>query len=326
MAFYVRSLTHRQRRKLKYQIFLMKDYLSSIGRYKLLTAEQEKELSYHIQAFMQLRERIAHEGRDAVDTELGAATVNRIISKGEYCRGHMAACNLRLVVTIAKRYDGRGVSLNDMVQEGSIGLIRACEKFDGTRGCRFSTYATWWIRQSITRCIADQSRVVRLPVYIYEIMGKISRLNSHYQNTEGRNAREAELCRELELTPERLQFFQRSAQSSLSLNRPPLGSDNSDLTMQDVLVSEDNQSEHLETKCLRADVREVLSHLTPSEREILILRYGLDTGVEKTLEQVAAELGITREKVRQNESSAIRKLKRSNLSSILIDYVDGALR
>ena len=268
----------------------VRQYLREIGQYRLLTMEEEAALG----------KRIA--GGDAT------------------AKARMIEANLRLVVSIAKKYTGRGLPLLDLIQEGSLGLIRAVDKFDYTRGHKFSTYATWWIRQSISRALADQSRIKRLPVHMVEQFNKITRERLHLTHALGREPSLEEIAEELELPLERVVYVVQAAEDTLSLDTP-VGSDE-DATMGS-FIADDRMADPAEAiahSMLQKTLDQLLDTLTEREAQVLRLRFGLTDGKSRTLEEVGDEFGVTRERIRQIENKALRKLKHPSRAKLLADY------
>ncbi|WNC22302.1 RNA polymerase sigma factor RpoD [Thermosynechococcus sp. PP22] len=310
-------------------------YLQEIGRIRLLRADEEIELARKIADLLEM-ERV----RDRLCEQLGCTpeelernpepwakelgmTVQAFRHRlfvGRKAKEKMVQSNLRLVVSIAKKYMNRGLSFQDLIQEGSLGLIRAAEKFDHEKGYKFSTYATWWIRQAITRAIADQSRTIRLPVHLYETISRIKKTTKLLSQEMGRKPTEEEIADRMEMTIEKLRFIAKSAQLPISLETP-IGKEE-DSRLGDFIESEgetpeDQVSKHL----LREDLETVLCTLSPRERDVLKLRYGLDDGRMKTLEEIGQLFNVTRERIRQIEAKALRKLRHPNRNSVLKEYI-----
>jgi RNA polymerase primary sigma factor len=305
-------------------------YLQEIGRIRLLRAEEEIELARKIADLLelerlgeQLRKRLGHfptdqEWAKAVGMEYPA--FKRRLYLGRKAKDKMVQSNLRLVVSIAKKYMNRGLSFQDLIQEGSLGLIRAAEKFDHEKGYKFSTYATWWIRQAITRAIADQSRTIRLPVHLYETISRIKKTTKILSQEMRRKPTEEEIATRMEMTIEKLRFIAKSAQLPISLETPIGKEEDSrlgDFIEADGETPEDEVSKNL----LREDLENVLDTLSPRERDVLRLRYGLDDGRMKTLEEIGQIFNVTRERIRQIEAKALRKLRHPNRNSILKEYI-----
>ncbi|XHX77890.1 MAG: RNA polymerase sigma factor RpoD [Stenomitos frigidus ULC029] len=305
-------------------------YLQEIGRIRLLRADEEIELARKIADLLEL-ERIREDlllqlDRDPHDKEWANA-VNMPLSAfrhrlhlGRRAKDKMVQSNLRLVVSIAKKYMNRGLSFQDLIQEGSLGLIRAAEKFDHEKGYKFSTYATWWIRQAITRAIADQSRTIRLPVHLYETISRIKKTTKLLSQEMGRKPTEEEIATRMEMTIEKLRFIAKSAQLPISLETPIGKEEDSrlgDFIESDGETPEDQVSKNL----LREDLESVLDTLSPRERDVLRLRYGLDDGRMKTLEEIGQIFNVTRERIRQIEAKALRKLRHPNRNSVLKEYI-----
>ncbi|OCQ89575.1 RNA polymerase sigma factor RpoD [Oscillatoriales cyanobacterium USR001] len=305
-------------------------YLQEIGRIRLLRADEEIELARKIADLLELeriREQLCEDlEREPKDLEWANAvgmplpSFRHRLHLGRRAKDKMVQSNLRLVVSIAKKYMNRGLSFQDLIQEGSLGLIRAAEKFDHEKGYKFSTYATWWIRQAITRAIADQSRTIRLPVHLYETISRIKKTTKLLSQEMGRKPTEEEIATKMEMTIEKLRFIAKSAQLPISLETPIGKEEDSrlgDFIESDGETPEDQVSKNL----LREDLESVLDTLSPRERDVLRLRYGLDDGRMKTLEEIGQIFNVTRERIRQIEAKALRKLRHPNRNSILKEYI-----
>ena len=320
-----------QTKKKPYTEDSIRIYLQEIGRIRLLRAEEEIELARQIADLLDLeyiRAILAEDlGRIPTDQEWAIASdipnlrqFNRRLHIGRRAKDKMIQSNLRLVVSIAKKYMNRGLSFQDLIQEGSLGLIRAAEKFDHEKGYKFSTYATWWIRQAITRAIADQSRTIRLPVHLYETISRIKKTTKILSQEMGRKPSEEEIATEMEMTIEKLRFIAKSAQLPISLETP-IGKEE-DSRLGDFIEAEGETPENEVSKnLLREDLENVLDTLSPRERDVLRLRYGLDDGRMKTLEEIGQIFNVTRERIRQIEAKALRKLRHPNRNSILKEYI-----
>ncbi|MFB2934830.1 MAG: RNA polymerase sigma factor RpoD [Phormidium sp.] len=327
----VRSNRRRaQTKKKHYTEDSIRLYLQEIGRIRLLRADEEIELARKIADLLELeriRESLCDQlERDPHDREWAAAVDMQLpafrhrLHLGRRAKDKMVQSNLRLVVSIAKKYMNRGLSFQDLIQEGSLGLIRAAEKFDHEKGYKFSTYATWWIRQAITRAIADQSRTIRLPVHLYETISRIKKTTKLLSQEMGRKPTEEEIATRMEMTIEKLRFIAKSAQLPISLETPIGKEEDSrlgDFIESDGETPEDQVSKNL----LREDLESVLDTLSPRERDVLRLRYGLDDGRMKTLEEIGQIFNVTRERIRQIEAKALRKLRHPNRNSILKEYI-----
>ena len=297
---------------------LVRIYLREIGRVPLLTAEDEVELAKSIEAGLFAEEKlccgIAVPGAIHGDLEL-------LAYEGVRAKQRLIEANLRLVVSIAKRYIGRGLVFLDLIQEGNLGLIRAVEKFDYTRGYKFSTYATWWIRQAITRAIADQARTIRVPVHMVETINKLARVQRQLHQELGREASIEEIAGEMGLEPERVAEIQRIAQEPVSL-QSPIGEEESDLG--DFIEDADAvvPIEAAAFIMLQAQLERVLDQLAEREQRIIQLRFGLTDGHPRTLEEVGREFGVTRERIRQIESKTLAKLRHPSRAQVLREYLD----
>ncbi|MDX2096615.1 MAG: RNA polymerase sigma factor RpoD [Leptolyngbyaceae cyanobacterium bins.59] len=305
-------------------------YLQEIGRIRLLRADEEIELARKIADLLELErirenlcDRLArepHDGEWAEEVKMPLPAFRHRLYVGRKAKEKMVQSNLRLVVSIAKKYMNRGLSFQDLIQEGSLGLIRAAEKFDHEKGYKFSTYATWWIRQAITRAIADQSRTIRLPVHLYETISRIKKTTKLLSQEMGRKPTEEEIATRMEITIEKLRFIAKSAQLPISLETPIGKEEDSrlgDFIESDGETPEDQVSKNL----LREDLEGVLGTLSPRERDVLRLRYGLDDGRMKTLEEIGQIFNVTRERIRQIEAKALRKLRHPNRNSVLKEYI-----
>jgi RNA polymerase primary sigma factor len=297
---------------------LVRIYLREIGRVPLLTAEDEVELAKTIEAGL-----FAEEKLGGGFPMLGAVHGDLVLLVGEGVRAkqRLIEANLRLVVSIAKRYIGRGLVFLDLIQEGNLGLIRAVEKFDYTRGYKFSTYATWWIRQAITRAIADQARTIRVPVHMVETINKLARVQRQLHQELGREASTDEIAAEMGLEPERVAEIQRIAQEPVSL-QSPIGEEESDLG--DFIEDADAvvPIEAAAFIMLQDQLERVLDELAEREQRIIQLRFGLTDGHPRTLEEVGREFGVTRERIRQIESKTLAKLRHPSRAQMLREYLD----
>ncbi len=293
-------------------------YLREIGQVPLLTAEQEKRLAQTIERGQQAQSKI----KDVDPVSAEAMELRRQIDKGNEARQQMAAANLRLVVSIAKRYRDRGLPLLDLIQEGSLGLLRAIEKFDHDKGFKFSTYATWWIKQALSRALADQSRLVRLPVHLGETLNRIQAARRQLTQRLGREPSDSELADELSMSQEKLRELRRTAQDPVSL-ATPVGEE-ADSTLADFIPDPHalDADDAAASGMLRQQIATALDQLTERERKVLELRYGLTDGQPRTLEEVGKAFGVTRERVRQIEVKALRKLRHPRLGKLLKDYLD----
>ncbi|HEX9889263.1 MAG TPA: sigma-70 family RNA polymerase sigma factor, partial [Nitriliruptorales bacterium] len=284
----------------------VRQYLNEIGRTDLLTPEEEVDLAKRYQAGLYAEE-FLHDGRKL--TPRRRALLQRIRRDGERAKDHMIRANLRLVVSVARKFRGRGVDLLSLIQEGNLGLIRGVEKFDHTKGYKFSTYATWWIRQALQRGLANTGRTVRLPVHVHELMGKIRYAEFALLQSLGREPTENEIADELGLTLDRLREVKLAAQDVASLDKP-IGEDG-DATMGELVADEEaDDPEVMAAGVLtKREVERALAALTDRERTVLMLRYGLIDGEEHTLEDIGAQFGLTRERIRQIEKKTLTKLR-----------------
>jgi RNA polymerase primary sigma factor len=296
---------------------LVRIYLREIGRVPLLTAEDEVELAKSIEAGLFAEEKLqgGFPLMGAAGAELG-----QLAADGQRAKQRLIEANLRLVVSIAKRYIGRGLVFLDLIQEGNLGLIRAVEKFDYTKGYKFSTYATWWIRQAITRAIADQARTIRIPVHMVETINKMARVQRQLHQDLGREATSAEIAAEMGLSRNRVAEIQRIAQEPVSL-QAPIGEEDSDLG--DFIEDADAvvPMEAAAFIMLQDQLEQILHNLTPREQKIIQLRFGLMDGHPRTLEEVGREFGVTRERIRQIESKTLSKLRHPSRAQMLKEYL-----
>lgn len=291
-------------------------YLRDIGAIPLLSASEEVELAKSIE--------LGKEGMKRLVDDLGAeerVLVERQVETGQRARRKMIESNLRLVVSIARRYSGRGMPLSDLIEEGNLGLMRATEKFDYTRGYRFSTYATWWIRQAVTRALASQSRVVRLPVHVSDIVNQVSRVSVRLSQELGRDATSAEIAAEVKLSPERVREIVKASQHPVSLEQPY--SDTNDGTIADLVEDKEAEqpADQVSREMLQQTIHSALRSLTEREQRVLSLRYGLVGDHSYTLEEVGKLLGVTRERIRQIEKEALWKLRQPGHSEQLLPYL-----
>ena len=296
---------------------LVRIYLREIGRVPLLTAEAEVELAKSIEAGLFADEKLLG-GFPLMDA--AGAELAQLAADGVRAKQRLIEANLRLVVSIAKRYIGRGLVFLDLIQEGNLGLIRAVEKFDYTKGYKFSTYATWWIRQAITRAIADQARTIRIPVHMVETINKMARVQRQLHQDLGREASSAEIAAEMGLSQARVAEIQRIAQEPVSL-QAPIGEEDSDLG--DFIEDADAvvPMEAAAFIMLQDQLEQILHNLTPREQKIIQLRFGLMDGHPRTLEEVGREFGVTRERIRQIESKTLSKLRHPSRAQMLKEYL-----
>ena len=298
----------------------VKDYLKQIGRVSLLNAEQEVDLSERIEAGLY--------AQHLLDTESDQMDFKRkrelkwAANDGRRAKDHLLEANLRLVVSLAKRYTGRGMLFLDLIQEGNLGLIRAVEKFDWKKGFKFSTYATWWIRQAITRAMADQARTIRVPVHMVEVINKLSRVQRQMLQDLGREPTPDELARELDMPVEKVQEVQKYGREPISLHTP-LGEDG-DSEFGDLIEDTDAiaPSDAVAFSLLQEQFRQVLETLSPREAGVIKMRYGLEDGQPKTLDDIGRVYGVTRERIRQIESKTMSKLRHPSRSQTLRDFLD----
>ena len=296
-------------------------YLREIGRVRLLTAGEEVALATRIEAGLRACEML--EGDPAARTDLDVRALRAVVADGEQAQLALIQANLRLVVSIAKRYVGRGMLFLDLIQEGNLGLMRAVEKFDHTKGFKFSTYATWWIRQAITRAIADQARTIRIPVHMVETINKVIRVQREMLQQLEREPTVDELAAKVGLSPARIREIELISLDLLSLDSPVGEEDDSSLSdfIHDALA--DSPADLAARKLLNEAVLEALDELNDRERQVVRLRFGLEDGQARTLEEVGREFGVTRERIRQIESKTLAKLRHPQRSQKLRDYLDG---
>jgi RNA polymerase primary sigma factor len=298
----------------------VKDYLKQIGKVPLLNAEQEVELAKRIEAGLFAEEKLAE--MHAPSGSEVILDLEWIASDGRRAKNHLLEANLRLVVSLAKRYTGRGMLFLDLIQEGNLGLIRAVEKFDYTKGYKFSTYATWWIRQAITRAMADQARTIRIPVHMVEVINKLARVQRQMLQDLGREPTPEELAAELDMTPEKVIEVQKYGREPISLHTP-LGEDG-DSEFGDLI--EDSEAiqpgEAVSFTLLQEQLHSVLDTLSEREAGVVSMRFGLTDGQPKTLDEIGKVYGVTRERIRQIESKTMSKLRHPSRSQVLRDYLD----
>jgi RNA polymerase primary sigma factor len=298
-------------------------YLKQIGKVPLLNAEQEVELAKRIEAGLYAAERLraADEGEEKLPTQMHR-DLSWISRDGERAKNHLLEANLRLVVSLAKRYTGRGMAFLDLIQEGNLGLIRAVEKFDYTKGYKFSTYATWWIRQAITRAMADQARTIRIPVHMVEVINKLGRIQRELLQDLGREPTPEELAKEMDITPEKVLEIQQYAREPISLDQT-IG-DEGDSQLGDFI--EDSEAvvavDAVSFSLLQDQLQQVLQTLSEREAGVVRLRFGLTDGQPRTLDEIGQVYGVTRERIRQIESKTMSKLRHPSRSQVLRDYLD----
>ena len=297
----------------------VKDYLKQIGKVPLLNAEQEVELAKRIEAGLFAEEKLAEDAGLPLEAR---GDLEWIAEDGRRAKNHLLEANLRLVVSLAKRYTGRGMLFLDLIQEGNLGLIRAVEKFDYTKGYKFSTYATWWIRQAITRAMADQARTIRIPVHMVEVINKLARVQRQMLQDLGREPTPEELAKELDMTPEKVVEVQKYGREPISLHTP-LGEDG-DSEFGDLI--EDSEAiqpgEAVSFTLLQEQLHSVLDTLSEREAGVVSMRFGLTDGQPKTLDEIGKVYGVTRERIRQIESKTMSKLRHPSRSQVLRDYLD----
>ncbi|MBA3743492.1 MAG: RNA polymerase sigma factor [Sporichthya sp.] len=297
----------------------VKDYLKQIGKVPLLNAEQEVELAKRIEAGLFAEDRV--NGEEKLNAKL-LRELQIIAEDGRRAKNHLLEANLRLVVSLAKRYTGRGMLFLDLIQEGNLGLIRAVEKFDYTKGYKFSTYATWWIRQAITRAMADQARTIRIPVHMVEVINKLARVQRQMLQDLGREPTPEELAKELDMTPEKVIEVQKYGREPISLHTP-LGEDG-DSEFGDLI--EDSEAivpaDAVSFTLLQEQLHSVLDTLSEREAGVVSMRFGLTDGQPKTLDEIGKVYGVTRERIRQIESKTMSKLRHPSRSQVLRDYLD----
>ncbi|MBF4599631.1 RNA polymerase sigma factor [Frigoribacterium sp. VKM Ac-1396] len=297
----------------------VKDYLKQIGKVALLNAAEEVELAMRIEAGLFADDKLANSTGLSRELERELRWVSR---DGQRAKSHLLGANLRLVVSLAKRYTGRGMQFLDLIQEGNLGLIRAVEKFDYTKGFKFSTYATWWIRQAITRAMADQARTIRIPVHMVEVINKLARVQRQMLQDLGREPTPEELSRELDMTPEKVVEVQKYGREPISLHTP-LGEDG-DSEFGDLI--EDTEAvvpaDAVGFTMLQKQLESLLDSLSEREAGVIRMRFGLGDGMPKTLDQIGDTFGVTRERIRQIESKTMAKLRHPSRSQSLRDYLE----
>ncbi|WP_435828449.1 RNA polymerase sigma factor [Saccharopolyspora shandongensis] len=298
-------------------------YLKQIGKVALLNAEEEVELAKRIEAGLYGAERLrqVEEAGEQLTTQM-RRDLRWIVRDGERAKNHLLEANLRLVVSLAKRYTGRGMAFLDLIQEGNLGLIRAVEKFDYTKGYKFSTYATWWIRQAITRAMADQARTIRIPVHMVEVINKLGRIQRELLQDLGREPTPEELAKEMDITPEKVLEIQQYAREPISLDQT-IG-DEGDSQLGDFI--EDSEAvvavDAVSFTLLQDQLQSVLATLSEREAGVVRLRFGLTDGQPRTLDEIGQVYGVTRERIRQIESKTMSKLRHPSRSQVLRDYLD----
>jgi RNA polymerase primary sigma factor len=299
----------------------VKDYLKQIGKVALLNAAEEVELAMRIEAGLFAEDKLSSMSEAEKKSQLGRE-LTWVSKDGARAKSHLLGANLRLVVSLAKRYTGRGMQFLDLIQEGNLGLIRAVEKFDYTKGFKFSTYATWWIRQAITRAMADQARTIRIPVHMVEVINKLARVQRQMLQDLGREPTPEELSRELDMTPEKVVEVQKYGREPISLHTP-LGEDG-DSEFGDLI--EDTEAvvpaDAVGFTMLQKQLESLLDSLSEREAGVIRMRFGLGDGMPKTLDQIGDTFGVTRERIRQIESKTMAKLRHPSRSQSLRDYLE----
>ena len=299
----------------------VKDYLKQIGKVALLNAAEEVELAMRIEAGLFAEEKLSTMSAAEKSSQLGL-DLQWVARDGQRAKSHLLGANLRLVVSLAKRYTGRGMQFLDLIQEGNLGLIRAVEKFDYTKGFKFSTYATWWIRQAITRAMADQARTIRIPVHMVEVINKLARVQRQMLQDLGREPTPEELSKELDMTPEKVVEVQKYGREPISLHTP-LGEDG-DSEFGDLI--EDTEAvvpaDAVGFTMLQRQLEQLLDSLSEREAGVIRMRFGLGDGQPKTLDQIGDTFGVTRERIRQIESKTMAKLRHPSRSQSLRDYLE----
>nr|WP_257021653.1 RNA polymerase sigma factor [Leifsonia sp. AK011] len=299
----------------------VKDYLKQIGKVALLNAAEEVELAMRIEAGLFAEDKLSSMSATEQRSSLGRE-LQWVAKDGQRAKSHLLGANLRLVVSLAKRYTGRGMQFLDLIQEGNLGLIRAVEKFDYTKGFKFSTYATWWIRQAITRAMADQARTIRIPVHMVEVINKLARVQRQMLQDLGREPTPEELSRELDMTPEKVIEVQKYGREPISLHTP-LGEDG-DSEFGDLI--EDTEAvvpaDAVGFTMLQKQLESLLDSLSEREAGVIRMRFGLGDGMPKTLDQIGDTFGVTRERIRQIESKTMAKLRHPSRSQSLRDYLE----
>ncbi|MGO1458719.1 MAG: RNA polymerase sigma factor [Flaviflexus sp.] len=299
----------------------VKDYLKQIGKVALLTAAEEVELARRIEVGLYANY-IITEDRDKIKDKAYERRLKWMVRDGQLAKNHLLEANLRLVVSLAKRYTGRGMLFLDLIQEGNLGLVRAVEKFDYTKGFKFSTYATWWIRQAITRAMADQARTIRIPVHMVEVINKLARVQRQMLQDLGREPTTEELAKELDMTEEKVIEVQKYGREPISLHTP-LGEDGDsefgDLIEDSEAVVPTDRVAHI---LLQEQIHQVLDTLSEREAGVITMRFGINDGQPKTLDEIGKKYGVTRERIRQIESKTMSKLRHPSRSQVLRDYLD----